>query len=411
MKRLTLVIVFGAFIAGSIAAHPVPASALPAILPDCDKTVYYVGGGCSQSNPVISPTCEQMTANQFYDKFQTSDARKAVNKVIVTNRQCGFNDFVRLFTNLATYGLAVLAALGVAVIVWGGFDLVLAMGNQEKIQEGKKTIWGGLLGTFIVLISFVMVRFFVDLLTGDSGGYLFANVDGSTKYKVFFAGEQCKSYKDNCSKTAITYNATDDKRDNLQPKQGCRDNPKKPEVHLVADLQNKLSRLGCYNDNIDGCFGPNSLDALMGFQSKNSIWPKPDPLAPGGIRTDGVGIADQETWDALDSAIAKTQYTGCHADLTVKVEIKLNVIAPGIYPPVVTVLPKGTTTWKNSMTVPVTIQFDTPLKAGGSITSFTVPPGTEHSETFTEAGKFDYHVTGTPESVPVPRGTVWATVE
>lgn len=407
MQRAILLAISGLLVAGIFGVRPTPAQALPAILPDCDKTVLYVGAGCVGNPPVASPECVAMDSQTFYERFKTSDERKAAKPAIVTNRQCGFNDFVRLFTNLASYGLAVLGALGVAVIIWGGFDLILAMGNQEKVQEGKKTIWGGILGTFIVLVAFIMVRFFVDMLTGNTKGILFAD----TEYATYFAGERCTSYKDNCDKFKITYNATDDKMNNLQSHQGCRDNPKKPSIHNVTDLQNKLAALGCYNDDVDGCFGPNSLDAIMGFQSKNSIWPKSDPLAPGGFRTDGVGIADQETWDALDSAIAGTKYTGCHANLTAKVEIRLNVIAPGLYPPVVTVLPKGTVTWKNSITSPVSIQFDTPLKAGGSKPSFTINAGTEHSETFTEGGKYDYHVTGTPEGTPVPSGSIWVSVE
>ncbi len=381
MKRLTLAIIFGLFVAGGIAARPVPVSALPAILPDCDQTVYYVGAGCSQSNPVVSPDCRKMTGGQFYDEFQTADARKSVNKVIVTNRQCGFNDFVRLFTNLASYGLAVLGALGVAVIVWGGFDLILAMGNQEKVQEGKKTIWGGLLGTFIVLIAFVMVRFFVDLLTGNTEGKLFAG----TSSERFFYGEKCPTYSIECKKT-ITYNLKSTSEGKLAGRTGCRDNPKS-NTHLVADVQQLLAQAGCYNDSIDGCFGPNSRQALEEFQSKNGIWPK-----AGGSST-GYGVTDDETWTALDKLKAgDTSVVGCEVPLTRTVSITLDAGSrPVLTPQTVAVQPNGSVRFYNDSSITVTFAFDQPLKAGGEPTVISIDTKKDTTLTFTEVGTYTYH--------------------
>ncbi|MFH0829468.1 MAG: hypothetical protein V1907_04860 [Candidatus Kerfeldbacteria bacterium] len=409
MKR-TIVIGFALALFLSVAAAK-PAFALPAILPDCDQTEYYLGQNCE---PGTGANCTKLTAEQYFNpngKYGTPELRAANPPVVIkTNKACGFNDFVKLFTNLASYGLGALAVVGLTVIVWGGFGFILAMGNQEKIQESKKTIWGGVLGTFIVLISFIMVNFFVGMLTG-TGSTLFSG----TEYERQFYGEKCPNYKKSCSKTGITYNATDDKMFGLSPKIGCSDDPKK-KAHPVADLQTKLKQVNCYSDVIDGCFGPNSLDALMGFQSKNDIWPRQN--VDGSYDTSGYGIADQDTWDKLDQVIATggsvpAAGRGCAAAFTTTVSIgTVTQMGGQLFPSVVALLPGGTVTWHNYSLGQITVQIDTPLKVGGTKEApHTFNDGEEYSVTFKEAGIYDYHIINPQPGQPSPKGSIGVTLE
>ena len=91
---------------------------------------------------------------------------------------CDLNDFVQLFVNLAYTGLKVLPYLAMLMMIWAGFNLIMAGGNPEKIQAGKKMITSIVLGVIIVVIlawtwSFFIVVILTGNTTGETAGYIF----------------------------------------------------------------------------------------------------------------------------------------------------------------------------------------------------------------------------------------------
>lgn len=332
MNKLLIVSLFAGFLFFGASAKPAEAVT---ILPDCERTLYYIQG--PDSNILCSPStgagCEKLNVEDFYKKFTSEEARKNANAAIKTNRQCGFNDFVQLFVNLSKWGLGILAVLGVGIIVWGGFDFILAMGNQEKIREGKQTIWGGVLGTFIVLIAYIFVSFFVRMLNSGS-----TTLFPGTDYARVFSGDRCTQYKI-CGKTSITYDPE------KKATGGCRDNDDKEKGPITTDvskLQQMLADLGCYGDAIDGCFGPNSKNALVDFQKKNALV---DPV----VDPADYGKATDQTWRNLEDAFAGDRGTvGCAGPLLTRtVDVRFSGPQPELSPPGVSLGKGGTVTWKS----------------------------------------------------------------
>ena len=61
--------------------------------------------------------------------------------------------------------LAVSASVAVFFIFLSGFQLVTAMGNSEKIDQAKKTLFWAIGGLLIIILSFAIVHFIANLIT------------------------------------------------------------------------------------------------------------------------------------------------------------------------------------------------------------------------------------------------------
>ncbi len=266
-----------------------PHRAYAEILPDCDQTVYLVDNPGTPSvacDPGDPDTCLSLSAAEYNTAYPTQGEKDAHPPAAVTNnRNCGFSDFIQLFINLASWGLGILAVLGVLVMVWGGFTLLTSMGNQEKVREGKMTIWGSFLGIAIVLTSWVLVGFFVSAITGTKT-VLFA---GTPFARQFYGKSPCPKSYHACPNDALQNQCRDDERTN---------------ANGVSKAQQILSALKCYNQVIDGCFGPKSTQGVINFQKANAGCTVTDPA---GLKTmpraeKANGVIDLTTWAFLDAA-------------------------------------------------------------------------------------------------------------
>ena len=374
MKRSLIVLAF--VIALLIGGRPEPVHA--ALLPDCDRTVYYVkdqtkSEACTKDDTRGCIEGKGISPERYDELYPVENpaARKAHPPTVTTNRQCGFDDFIQLFINLSTYGLSILAVLGVAVVVWGGFGFLLAMGNQEKIKESKQTIWGGFLGTFIVLIAFIMVNWVVAMLTGNSEGYLFS---GTSDQKKFY-GEQCPTFKP-CDKNNLHY----------EPGDGCKDAAN--NGNAVSKAQTLLTQLGCYTDTVDGCYGPITRQAVFDFQSRNRTFQQP-AIAYGTLGSkDG-----RDDWQILEDAAAGAGgYLGCGADAPLTKTLTMSYGNNELFLSSVsaTIKLNGTITWTNESSGTIEVQFGLPIKENGAAPSLSIESKRSASLTFPMLGTHNY---------------------
>lgn len=88
--------------------------------------------------------------------------------------QCYLNDFLALASRLAQYGLGLLSIVVLFFVIQGGFSLMTAMGNPEKIEAGKKLLGGTFRGVAIVLLAWAIVNTLIFFLTGNNSGLLFS---------------------------------------------------------------------------------------------------------------------------------------------------------------------------------------------------------------------------------------------
>ena len=87
--------------------------------------------------------------------------------------QCQLTDFLALGSNIMQYGVGILAAVAIGFFIHGGFTLLMAMGNPEKIEAGKKILGGAFKGVAMVMLSWILVSTIIFFTTGNSSGLLF----------------------------------------------------------------------------------------------------------------------------------------------------------------------------------------------------------------------------------------------
>lgn len=98
---------------------------------------------------------------------------------------CSACDFIRVFLNMEKMALGLLGTLALLAFVYGGIKLVLSQGNSEQISSAQSLLINTVIGSFLVLLAWVIVNFIVLIMTGqtslDSVGLVF---NGDAWYKA-----------------------------------------------------------------------------------------------------------------------------------------------------------------------------------------------------------------------------------
>lgn len=81
---------------------------------------------------------------------------------------CDLNSLLQLFVNLAGVGLKILPFLAMIMIIWAGYDLIMAGGNPEKIQGGKRSLTAVVVGVIIVIVLAWAFSYFVVFVLTNS---------------------------------------------------------------------------------------------------------------------------------------------------------------------------------------------------------------------------------------------------
>jgi len=239
-------------------------AALPTILPNCDRTCYTVTK-TSDSTTIPGGDCvydpKEYENNDMYTLYPHIDSK------------CGFNDFVQLLINLGSWGLAILAVLALLLFIYGGFMLILAGGETQKIQSGKKILLGTFIGVIIVLLAWNVVGFFVTTLAGNETGLIFP--EESFPSVLWWGGQGCRNSWPTCNANNLHENCSDGKT----------------KLGDITQLQNQLNELGCGCGTADGCFGTITKACVIKFQDTWNATKTP------ALKNDGV--ADKSTQDAI----------------------------------------------------------------------------------------------------------------
>ncbi len=65
--------------------------------------------------------------------------------------------------------LSVAGVIAIAVVLWGGYQWLTSLGNEEKIRRAKTTLANGAIGLAIIFTSYIVTRFIVFALAGATG--------------------------------------------------------------------------------------------------------------------------------------------------------------------------------------------------------------------------------------------------
>lgn len=80
-----------------------------------------------------------------------------------------FADFGRLFTELTTFLFLAAFVFSFAYLIWGGFRLITAGGDDRAVSEARETITYAIVGIAIVFLAYLIVK----LVEGVTGVIIF----------------------------------------------------------------------------------------------------------------------------------------------------------------------------------------------------------------------------------------------
>lgn len=69
-----------------------------------------------------------------------------------------------VFTKLTSFALAIVGALSVIMLIWGGIRYIISGGDSKKITDAKNTILYAIIGLIIAVLAYAIVRFVLNTI-------------------------------------------------------------------------------------------------------------------------------------------------------------------------------------------------------------------------------------------------------
>lgn len=79
---------------------------------------------------------------------------------------CDIPALIQSIKNIINFLFSYAGLIAIVLIVWAGFQMLLAGGNEERITAAKTSLNHAITGFVIILVSFVIVNFVIGVLTG-----------------------------------------------------------------------------------------------------------------------------------------------------------------------------------------------------------------------------------------------------
>ena len=77
---------------------------------------------------------------------------------------CTIKDFVLLVFRLINFLLSMASMVAMLFIIWGGWGMVTAGGNEEKITAAKSVFSHAVIGFFLIMVAFILLDAIVLIL-------------------------------------------------------------------------------------------------------------------------------------------------------------------------------------------------------------------------------------------------------
>ena len=82
---------------------------------------------------------------------------------------CQLQDLIRLIMRVINYLISVAAMVAMYEVLSGGFGMVVALGNPDKIKGARESVTQAIVGFGMVLAAFVFINLLVNGIFGQGG--------------------------------------------------------------------------------------------------------------------------------------------------------------------------------------------------------------------------------------------------
>lgn len=83
---------------------------------------------------------------------------------LAANDECGLSDFILLINDVISYAIMLALVVAGVMIMVAGFKMVTAAGDPGKIKDARGTITQVLIGVFVLLAAFLIIKFLLQLV-------------------------------------------------------------------------------------------------------------------------------------------------------------------------------------------------------------------------------------------------------
>ena len=103
-----------------------------------------------------------------------ASAVSAINVKSTIDTTAGDNgatsDFVSVLNNILGYLIGLLYFVAIVYALWGGFQILTAGGDEEKVKKGKTTLIQAVLGLIVIFLASTIVGWVISLGTQAGAG-------------------------------------------------------------------------------------------------------------------------------------------------------------------------------------------------------------------------------------------------
>lgn len=115
--------------------------------------------GANQAYSLDLDEQEGFESGQIPDEFGSGGTPKDIREIVI--------DIVNIF-------LTFLAIIFLVLIIWGGYEWMMAGGNEDKVSKAKDRIKNGIIGMVIILVAYSITNFVIEeLLDATTDSYDF----------------------------------------------------------------------------------------------------------------------------------------------------------------------------------------------------------------------------------------------
>ncbi|MBI2013430.1 MAG: hypothetical protein HYS87_01230 [Candidatus Colwellbacteria bacterium] len=83
--------------------------------------------------------------------------------------KCTTEHLFELFYNIFNFGIFLAGVIVVLMVIWSGFQFMLAQGNPYKLEKAGKSVFNAIVGFVIVLSAWLIVNTIVTVFTDCTG--------------------------------------------------------------------------------------------------------------------------------------------------------------------------------------------------------------------------------------------------
>ena len=137
--------------------HPLGATGAEAT---CNKTgkCIWQGGKCM----LIPPTPPAGTTQPTVTNRQPVAGQKILPACAMDGSCRSLNDLVQVGINVGDLIFSVIGSLAFVMFVYGGFMIILSMGNAERVKKGQQILVAAVIGMAIAFGAYILVDFILD---------------------------------------------------------------------------------------------------------------------------------------------------------------------------------------------------------------------------------------------------------